>query len=105
MFVVTNEAVPLEQRFVVGALEKVPPVFEPHTPFIGVGVVPEELHSVAVEPTQTGLCAVPLFFLSVTSVGRGSVLRYHNELAPAVVDFGEAISESISARDKSFEYI
>jgi len=50
-------------------------------------------HSRAVVPAHDGLCGVPLAFLSVTSPGRGSVLRYQRRFCPAVVDIGMSISD------------
>jgi hypothetical protein len=35
VFVVTDEAVPTPQRFIVGAVENVPPLLVPHTPLTG----------------------------------------------------------------------
>src|SRR5262249_53702426 len=60
-------------------------------------------HSSAVVPFQDGLCGVPTPFLSVTSLGRGSRLRYQIRFWPAVVDIGFAISVCMSASESSPE--
>ena len=56
-------------------------------------------------PSQDGLCAVPVPFLSLTSLGRGFRFRYQIRLRPAVVDIGAETSDRISGTDSNPEYI
>jgi len=68
-----------------------------------LGGVPTSDHSTAVDPAHCGSCGVPVAFLSVTSVGRGSRFKYQIAAAPAADDFGDTISEAISARESKPE--
>ena len=69
----------------------------------GLVVTPD--HSAAVDPAHSGSCGAPLAFLSATSPGRGSRFKYQIVDAPAVDDFGTAISAAISAVESTPEYI
>ena len=69
----------------------------------GLVAIPD--HSSAVDPAHCGSCGVPVAFLSVTSPGRGSRFKYQIVAAPAADDFGDAISDAISAGESKPEYI